>query len=245
MTAVKPCCTVALLLAALVAIGCSDEPAGVVVPDGVRITGNVEAYICAPTDVINQGSHPNYAVQTGRQATITAIPYDTLRLRETFRTLNEAWFARELAPGWYRLWIETDHTIPDVIDSVPVFTDTSVFPYLRYDFSDPDTLDIVFTMSAGSDRSRASDMERRCIDTLNVRLGYRLNTANAVFTESVEGSSLRRRYAVPRRPQYRLWEIVYRLDDAMTAPFLPDNMTARPRRFDRCPAAYDWPDSLR
>ena len=241
----RPGCTLAIVLTALVAIGCSDEPAGVVVPDGVRITGNVEAYICSPTDLINQGIDPNYAVQTGRQATITVIPYDTLRLRETFRTLNEAWFARELAPGWYRMWIETDHTIPDVIDSVPIFADTAIFPYLRYDFSDPDTLDVVFTMPAGSGESRASDLERIYIDTLNARIGYLLNTAGAVFTESADGSSLRRRYAVSRRPQYRLWEIVYELDDAMSASFFPDNMTARPRGFNRCPATYDWPDSLR
>lgn len=244
----------ALLLLLLVPVssivlwtGCADDEM-IVQPAGtVRVIGNVFAYICDESYPANDDLDHRHMVETGRTAYVTFTRIDGEQAWDDTYTYPPSQFQLYVAPGLWRATVFTDHTVPDVFDSLEITGDTVLTLNLRYDFEDPDTVVIAFEFpldGPGIIIDPDSPTFPEWIDTLNLELGRKLVVTHSHhwMDSSVAQNRLWFLYSVPIAVDARVWEIFamlgnYRFESDLPDKY-PDNMSISSRTYGLCPGDF-------
>src|SRR5574340_780883 len=103
-------------------MGCDDDT--VAPRSGLRVSGIVYAYICSEPNPVNQSIDPRYSIETGRPAEVTFTRIDSVHDQDDLLTDANSAFSVYLEPGLWRATVETDHSYPDVFDSLQLSEDT-------------------------------------------------------------------------------------------------------------------------
>ncbi len=240
--------SILLVLTAAIWLGCAEDDT-IVQPDGrVRVIGNVFAYICDESYPANDDLDHRYMVETGRTAYVTFTRIDGEQAWDDTYTHYPSQFQLYIAPGLWRATVFTDHTVPDVFDSLEIIGDTVLALNLRYDFEDPDTVVIAYEYSLdgpGILDDPESPTFPQWIDTLNLELGRKLVVSHTRhwMDSSVALNKLWFLYSAPIAVDARVWEIFamlgnYRFENDLPDKY-PDNMSISSRPYGLCPGDFE------
>ncbi len=196
-------------IAALFVFACSDDKSSNSLDQTVPVSGTVSIYSCAlsrieppPDDDDIYSDTLLYSVETGRAADIVFVGGDGCSTM--VQTDDSSAFAVSVAPGLYTIRVETDHTRPDLFDSVMITADTSLPLIIRYDFTHTNLIYIAFCDQMALIGEYA---ERDYLRELNDSIGGMLIADSAMrFSPAQEGSCVL--YRIRTSAEFRLWEVI-------------------------------------
>ena len=225
---------------ALLAFACSDDKGSNSLEKTVPVSGTVSAYSCA----LNRVDHPPedddiysdtllYSVETGRPADIVFVGvngYSTLA-----QTDDSSAFAISVAPGLYTIRVETDHTRPDLFDSVMITADTSLPLIIRYDFTHTNLIYIGFCDQMAL---IGEDAEREYLRKLDDSIGGMLVADSAMrFHSTRPGSCVL--YRIHTSSDFRLWEVIEAVaGQLLISGDFPDNVIMSLPTYGLCPEDF-------
>ncbi len=228
-------------VAALLVFACSDDRSSNSLDQKVPVSGTVSIYSCTflsrveppPDDDDIYSDTSLYSVETGRVADIVFVGVDGCSTMA--QTDDSSAFAVSVVPGLYTIRVETDHTRPDLFDSVMIAADTNLPLVIRYDFTHTNLIYIGFCDQMAM---IGEDAEREYLRKLDDSIGGMLIVEDAMrFHPPQEGSCVL--YRIHTTSEFRLWEVIEAVvGQLFISGDFPDNVIMSLPTYGLCPEDF-------